>query len=55
MGQGDDIEVANAARPESFRHDFFAYVKLLRGLVRAAAKAAAIDQQSLSIRRDQEK
>src|SRR5580698_4254240 len=47
--------MADAAGPERFRHDFFADVEILRGLVRAAAEAASIDEESLSVRGDEEK
>ena len=54
MGEGDCVEVANAARPESLRDDFLADVVILRGLVRAAAEASAIDEQSFAVGRDEQ-
>ena len=54
VGEGDGVEVADAARPERFRDDFLADVEILRGLVRAAAKAAAIDEQGFAVGGDQE-
>jgi hypothetical protein len=58
MGEGNRVEVADAARPENFRDDFFANVKILRGclrgLARASAKAAAIDEEGFSVGGDKE-
>jgi hypothetical protein len=54
VGEGYRVEMADAARPESLRHDFFADVEILRGLVRAAAEAAAIDEQRFAVGRDEE-
>src|ERR1700722_3081586 len=53
MRQGYGVKMADAASPKRFRHTLFADVKILRGLVRAAAKSAAIDKQSLAVRRNQ--
>ena len=54
VGEGDRVEVANAARPQNLGDDLLADVEVLRGLVRAAAKAAAIDQQGFAVGGDQQ-
>src|SRR5580692_3662476 len=54
VGKGNRIESADAARPEHFRHHFFADVEILRRLMRTASKSAAIDEQSLPVGSDQQ-
>jgi hypothetical protein len=54
VGEGDHIEAANAARPQNLRDDLLADVIVLRRLMRAAAKAAAIDEQGFAVGRNQQ-
>jgi hypothetical protein len=54
VGEGDCVEMADAARPENFRDDFFADVELLRGLMRTAAEAAAVDEERFAVGGDEE-
>jgi hypothetical protein len=54
VGEGNRVEMADSARPEDFRDDFFADVEILRGLVRATAKAAAIDEERFAVGCDEE-
>jgi hypothetical protein len=55
VSEGYGVKVADAARPESLRDHLFADIEILRSLMRATAQAAAIDEQGLAVRRDQEK
>jgi hypothetical protein len=54
VGEGHRVEAADAARPEDLGDHLLADVEILRGLMRAAAKAAAIDQQGLAVGSDQQ-
>src|SRR5580704_10286287 len=54
VGESYSVKVADAARPQNLRDHFFANVEILWSLVRAAAKAAAIDEQCLAVGSDQE-
>ena len=54
MAEGDRIQMANAARPERGRDNFFADIEILRSLTRAAAKSSAIDEQCFAVRGDQQ-
>src|ERR1035437_7726611 len=54
VGEGYLVQPADAARPEGVRDDFLANIEILRGLMRATAKAAAVDEQRLAVRRNEE-
>ncbi len=54
VAQRNRVKVADAARPECGRDNIFADVEVLRGLARAAAEAAAVDEQSFAVGRDEE-
>jgi hypothetical protein len=54
VGEGDGVEMTDAARPENFRDDLFADVEILRGLVRPAAEATAVDEKRFAIGGDEE-
>jgi hypothetical protein len=53
MGEGYNIEMADAARPKDFRDYFFANVEFLRSLMRTASEAAAIDEKGLAVGGDE--
>src|SRR5580692_1127652 len=55
VGEGYGVEVTDAARPESFRDNFFADVEVLRGLMWAATETAAIDEEGFAVGSNQEK
>ncbi len=51
MGNGDDIEVGDASRPEIGRDYVFAEVELRAG---APNRATGVDEQGLALGRDQQ-
>src|SRR5271157_2924082 len=54
VGEGHHVEAANAARPQHLRDNLLADVIVLGSLARAAAVAAAIDEQSFAVGRNQQ-
>ena len=49
VSEGDRVEMTDAARPESLRDNFLADIEILRCLMRAASKTAAVDEERFTV------
>jgi hypothetical protein len=54
VGQGNEVQAANASSPKSLRDNFFADVEVLRRLMRAAAETSTVDEKRFPIRCNQQ-